>query len=125
MNDPRGRGRPANPARQHRRRLGAVRDRVAILTAHHEANGDPVTDRRDLVVDQTARHRDAAHDIGVEIRSAARLAPRDPEPTRRVEARGDVDHAALEVGQTIDEQHDDIDQRKPEVVRDLDVIAAG
>ena len=39
-----------------------------------------------------------------------------------LEARRDIDHAALEIFQPVHEQHDDIDQRVAQIASDLNVI---
>src|SRR5690606_35926060 len=94
VHDARGGGRPANATRD-RRRLGAVRDRGAMLAAQDEADAFVLAHRAHLVVDHAARERDATHDLFGDVTAAARLGPRDPEPTGWMQAVRDVGEPAL------------------------------
>ena len=45
-------------------------------------------------------------------------------PPAGMHAGGDVGKPALEIGDAVDEQHDDVDRREPQIVRDAHVVAA-
>jgi hypothetical protein len=122
MHHARGRGRTTHAAGDRRRRLHAIRHRVAVLGAQHEPDAHELAHRAHLVRHHAAGERDAANDLLGDVAAAAGLGVRDPEPAGRMEAVRDVGKPPLQVGHAVDEQHHHIDRRQPQIVRDAHVL---